>query len=510
MNGKLDREAVVFYVTEQPQAAGRTSNNRTVQIAARAIDSGLFTNGHSSGVEATVYQGVVITHPDGSSSYGWNAIDTVQSGTAQYYVIDYASCPYTEENGIKTYQIALYVRSGMVSFTSVKCNGFTITSTGLSEPCNLSYVDGQMMVVQDGGAVPAMLTLNLPAVSAQLRSNTFVDVPSREELTKPVLTLGAPSLSFEDEVRYNIYYNLSSLENVEQMGLITFREKLMDGTMDDALEVFPGYVTDGERYMVHTGGIAAKNLGDTVYFKVYAKLTDGTYVYSDVAGYHAVAYAKQILKSAASEEMKALVVSMLNYGAAAQKFLHYKTDALVNRFLTAEQKALVDGYEGAMIDTLVPVDPGKVGAFAATEQGFAGRRPSVSFNSRFTLNYYFTTAFIPAGQVTMYYWDQASYESAEELTAENATGVVFMKSSDDSCDFWADVSGIAAKSLGESIYVAAVYSDGTSTYSTGVLGYSIDAYCQAMIGIDSTIDQLAQSVVVYGDYAKSYFAELMD
>ena len=85
-----------------------------------------------------------------------------------------------------------------------------------------------------------------------------------------------------------------------------------------------------------------------------------------------------------------------------------------------------------------------------------------------------------------------------------------MKSSDDSCDFWADVSGIAAKSLGESIYVAAVYSDGTSTYSTGVLGYSIDAYCQAMIGIDSTIDQLAQSVVVYGDYAKSYFAELMD
>lgn len=510
LNGNLDREAVVFYVTEQPQAAGRTSNNRTVQIAARAIDSGLFTNGHSSGVEATVYQGVVITHPDGSSSYGWNAINTVQSGTEQYYVIDYASCPYTEENGIKTYQIALYVRSGMVSFTSVKCNGFTITSTGLSEPCNLSYVDGQMMVVQDGGAVPAMLTLNLPAVSAQLRSNTFVDVPSREELTKPVLTLGAPSLSFEDEVRYNIYYNLSSLENVEQMGLITFREKLMDGTMDDALEVFPGYVTDGERYMVHTGGIAAKNLGDTVYFKVYAKLTDGTYVYSDVAGYHAVAYAKQILKSAASEEMKALVVSMLNYGAAAQKFLHYKTDALVNRFLTAEQKALVDGYEGAMIDTLVPVDPGKVGAFAATEQGFAGRRPSVSFNSRFTLNYYFTTAFIPAGQVTMYYWDQASYESAEELTAENATGVVFMKSSDDSCDFWADVSGIAAKSLGESIYVAAVYSDGTSTYSTGVLGYSIDAYCQAMIGIDSTIDQLAQSVVVYGDYAKSYFAELMD
>ena len=66
------------------------------------------------------------------------------------------------------------------------------------------------------------------------------------------------------------------------------------------------------------------------------------------------------------------------------------------------------------------------------------------------------------------------------------------------------------KALGESIYVAAVYSDGTSTYSTGVLGYSIDAYCQAMIGIDSTIDQLAQSVVVYGDYAKSYFAELMD
>lgn len=206
--------------------------------------------------------------------------------------------------------------------------------------------------------------------------------------------------------------------------------------------------------------------------------------------------------------MKALVVAMLNYGAEAQKFLNYKTDALVNRFLTAEQKALVADYEGTMIDALVPVDAQKVGAFGATEQGFSNRRPSVSFNSRFALNYYFTTAFVPVGQVKLYYWNQATYESVQELTAENATGVVFMKSSDNSCQFWADVSGIAAKSTGDSVYVAAVYSDGTSTYCTGVLGYSIDAYCKALIEAGSAMDELVQSVVVYGDYAKGYFAEL--
>ena len=513
LNGNLNNEAVVFYVTEQAQTTGRTSENRTVQIAARAIDSGLFTSGQSTGVEATLYQGVLINMPDGSTRYGWNAIDTIQSGTEQYYVIDYASCPYTEEDGVKTYQIALYVRSGMVSFTSVKYNGFTITGTDLSEPTNLSYVDGQMMVVQaDGGAMPAMMTLRLPALSAQMRSATFLSETGEEEseeLTQPTLTLGAPSLSFEDEVRYNIYFSATDLEDVVDMGLITFSEKLTDGTMDDALEVFPGYVTDGVRYMVHTGGVAAKNLGDTVYFKVYAKLTDGSYVYSDVAGYNAVAYAKQILKNSDSEEMKALVVAMMNYGAEAQKFLGYKTDALVNSFLTDEQKALVKDFDMSMIDGLVPVDTSKIGAFAYTSEGFTGRRPSVSFNSRFSINYYFTTAFVPEGQVTMYYWDQAAYESAEELTAENATGVVFMKSSDGSRNFWADVSGIAAKELGKSVYVAAVYSDGTNTYSTGVLGYSIDAYCQSLIQ-NGMMTALAQSAVVYGDYAKNYFANLAD
>ena len=116
-------------------------------------------------------------------------------------------------------------------------------------------------------------------------------------MVAPTLTLNYPTLSFEDEILYNVYYSVDDPTNIVEMGLITFAERLADGTIDDALEVVSGYVNSGAVYMVQSNGVPAKNLSDAVYFKVYAKLTDGSYVYSQVAGYHAVAYANTVLGS---------------------------------------------------------------------------------------------------------------------------------------------------------------------------------------------------------------------
>ena len=159
------------------------------------------------------------------------------------------------------------------------------------------------------------------------------------EIKAPVLTLNYPSLSFEDEIFYNVYYTVDDSSQIIEMGLATFATRDAAGTVATAQEMIPGYISSGGSYMVRSKGIPAKNLGDMLYFKVYAKLSDGSYVYSDIAGYHGVAYANTILNNPDSSTMaKSLVVAMLNYGAAAQAYFGYNTDNLMNASLTIEQQ----------------------------------------------------------------------------------------------------------------------------------------------------------------------------
>lgn len=149
-------------------------------------------------------------------------------------------------------------------------------------------------------------------------------------VVKPVITPAYPTLAFEDEIRYNVYYTVDDPGSVglEDMGLITFDSRLEDGTMEDAVSIIPGATGSDGMYCVHTNGIPAKNMGDSLYFKIYAKLSDGSYVYSDVLGYNAVLYANTIL-SGSEEAAKALVVAMLEYGVAAQEYFGYNTDNLM-------------------------------------------------------------------------------------------------------------------------------------------------------------------------------------
>ena len=47
--------------------------------------------------------------------------------------------------------------------------------------------------------------------------------------------------------------------------------------------------------------------------------------------------------------------------------------------------------------------------------------------------------------------------------------------------------------------------DGTTTYSSGVLPYSIGMYCNAMANDTNGFASFAQATAVYGYYAKQYF-----
>ncbi|MBQ7344983.1 MAG: starch-binding protein, partial [Oscillospiraceae bacterium] len=186
-------------------------------------------------------------------------------------------------------------------------------------------------------------------------------------VVQPSLTLDYGTVSFESEILYNIYFNASDLDSVVEMGMITFDSQLTDGTIDDAVAVYSNYSTDGTLYMVATDGVAAKRMADQMWFKIYAKLSDGSYVYTDLNYYSAVRYATSILeRDSSSDYMKALVVAMLNYGAEAQLYFGHNTDALANASLTDEQKALNVAYDESLVADVVTADATKSANFVYT------------------------------------------------------------------------------------------------------------------------------------------------
>ena len=356
------------------------------------------------------------------------------------------------------------------------------------------------------GAVTSGEEEEVVVVNEDVGSNAIASIIGRSADASIVPV--APSLAFDDEIRYNVYFTALNMDDValEDMGLAIFDSKAADGTVDTAVELVPGATFDGEKYMVHTNGIPAKELGDAVYFKIYAKLADGSYVYSDVLGYNAVFYAQDILANSTNDNMKALVVSMLNYGTAAQQYFGYNTDALMNEVLTDEQKALGVEYSSDMITQIPAVDAQKAGAFVANG-GYTKLAPNVSFEGVFAINYYFTPVYQPEGDLTFYYWNQADYEAADALTAENATGSKVMMSTDGV--YSAAVTDLAAKQIDEAVYVVGVYEYEGVTYTTGVLSYSLSAYCADRIANGAeAMQNLAKATVAYGNSAKAYFEQV--
>ena len=320
----------------------------------------------------------------------------------------------------------------------------------------------------------------------------------------PTLTLKAPTLEFKDMITVNAFYTAENTQDVVEMGMITYSYKAATANVATAENIIPGatYEAGSGRYYSCSQGIHAKYLGDTVYLAIYAKLSDGTYAYSKVAGYSAVQYATSQLKGT-DTKLKQLVAAMLNYGAEAQLYFGHNTGSLANASLTADQLALPESYRADMVSSVPTASASKQGSFA-NNQGFASKKPAISFEGAFCINYFFTPNYAPTNGITLYYWNVADYNAASVLTTANATGSIQLEGSGTG-EYRGDIVGISAKNLSEAVYVAAVYQSGGTTWTSGVLGYSIGAYCGGQATKGGTVADLAMATAVYGYHAKAYF-----
>lgn len=499
LNGNAQTQAVIFYVKEIP------GMKHSLQIAARGIDAGLFLGKASTGVNATLYHGVCIEKTPGKIDYGWRPMDTILSGTEQYYTVDYRDCPYVidEVTNEKIYQVALFVRSGMVSFTNVKYVGLDLQSSPVGEITDTSkFENGIIHVVKkDSGTIGTTVaeenkvSNNLVSIGAQMSATQWI------EDDKQNVVLKYPALSFEDEVFYNVFFTLDGLdEQPVEMGLLMFDTLEEEGTIFDASAVISGVDTIDGMYVARSLGVQAKDLGKTLYFRVFAQMPDGSYVYSKAASYSARQYAKAVLEGDYSADTKALIASMLNYSEAARNY--FGGVQTLGDLITEDVNALVSEYRTDLLQPVAKPDATKSGIFAATTTGFIRKAPAVSFDGAFAINYFFTPSTTVQGDMTLYYWNAKDYDGAQVLSADNATGSMVMKPG---TQYTAAITDIAAKDLDSTYYVAVVYQSNGQTYCSGVLAYSLAAYCQSKATAAGPISDLAKATAVYGYHAKQLF-----
>ena len=94
------------------------------------------------------------------------------------------------------------------------------------------------------------------------------------------------------------------------------------------------------------------------------------------------------------------------------------------------------------------------------------------------------------------------------LTADNATAKIVMTQTATG-EYLATYTGIAAKQIDETVFVAGVYESEGVRYSTNVVPYSVGAYCADRVAYGSdTMKVFAAETAVFGHYAEIYFDNL--
>ena len=190
----------------------------------------------------------------------------------------------------------------------------------------------------------------------------------------PKLTITSKNLSYSSYI-YTAYAVSGEGFDITQteVKMLFWNEPSADysfGTEDYISETQGNLTLSGKACKVFfSEGFAAKEMTDYVYFRAYAVI-DGKAYYSEVEKFSILEYVYQMREAGTmNENMSTLLTKMLDYGAAAQIVLNYKTDNLANASfvkLTAEGGAFEDGFTygrfkvGSTVSLTAPEKSGKL------------------------------------------------------------------------------------------------------------------------------------------------------
>lgn len=254
------------------------------------------------------------------------------------------------------------------------------------------------------------------------------------------------------------------------------------------VEVQP--VLNGSYYYFTLNGLTAVQVNNMI--DATLNMTKGQKSYaSNVDSYSIATYAyAQLSKSSASAALKELCTELLRYSAKAQIYKGYRTDALADASLTAEQVALLSD-----LDSVVFGNTNSVGT-ELSSPAIVWEGKSLTLNSKVTLKFIFSAKNF-AGSIANLTL-RVSYKDIYGNTVNKTVSGPQVYS--ESKGFYAfDFDSLLASELRSAVSVA-VYNGNTQVSNT--LVYSADTYGNGKTG---NLLTLCKALIAYSDSAKAFF-----
>lgn len=156
----------------------------------------------------------------------------------------------------------------------------------------------------------------------------YVLIPSDNSIT-----FNGKTLSLASDISVNFYVAKSV---IDQAG---YSDPYVVFEFNDEVYTVTNYTEDSVEYKFTFKNIAPNQLGDVITAQVFA-MKNGEAHGGEIIEYSVLQYCKSRLSKSSDATLKKLVIDLLNYGAAAQIYTDYKTDELVNAFLTEAQLSM--------------------------------------------------------------------------------------------------------------------------------------------------------------------------
>ncbi|MBP3412759.1 MAG: endonuclease [Oscillospiraceae bacterium] len=315
------------------------------------------------------------------------------------------------------------------------------------------------------------------------------EVPTEPTVDESI-TLGH-SLNLASDISINYAVRTALLEKYDSYHLECVLPVYEGNTLTGSKTVHIQPVLKGSYYYFTLTGVTAVNMNDTITATLYME-QDGVSFRSNSEEYSVAKYAyAQLAKTDVADKLKALCANLLRYGAAAQSFKSYRTDALVDQTMTAEDRAFLTDLDTVSFGNYNR-DLGDLNAPVVLWVG-----KSLLLDSKVTLRYVFNAANYSGSveelSLRVTYKDYKGETKTATVTGAQPYGTVAGRYS-------FDFDGLLAAEL-RSVLHAAVYAGETQVSNT--LEYSVDTYGNNKEG---TLGTLCKALIAYSDVALAYFA----
>ncbi len=250
-------------------------------------------------------------------------------------------------------------------------------------------------------------------------------------------------------------------------------------------------VVNGSYYYFTLTGITAVRLGDMV--EAVLHMTKGTQAYiSETDSYSVATYAYGMLNSTTNTKMLSLCADLLRYGAEAQSYKKYRTDALVDAAMTAAHRSYLSNTNAL---TFTATDS-YLGDLENATITWVGK--TLDLGSKVGMKFVFNAkSYGDVANLSMKVTYQGSNGETKTVTL---TGAEAYNAANGYYSF--TFYGLLASEL-RTVVDVAIYEGNTQLSET--LRYSAESYASKTGG--TALEPLTRALFAYSDSAKAYFTK---